>query len=273
MNYITVILTCYNRKIYTVNCIKSLVENNNHVKFNFIVVDDCSIDGTGVALRKLPYNICILKGTGSLFWNGGMYHGVEYLQVHKDKIAEYVLLVNDDVEFYPHSIEKLIELQRQNVNCVCVGTMCDQEGQLTYGGIRFTSKKFIKYYVVSVDEEVNCDTFNANCVLIPQKIFEEMGNFDKNYTHSLGDFDYGLRMKNKGIQIKHSKEYTGVCNENSIQKSWRDTSLKRSLRLRLKESPKGLPYRDWFYFGRKNFGLFTALYHFVTPYIRILIGK
>lgn len=272
MYCITVVLTCYNRKKYTIKCLNSLVKNNPNVLFKFIVVDDCSVDGTEEALMMLPYYIQILRGNGKLYWNGGMSLGLEYLRNHEVDVEEYVMLVNDDVIFNYKSIEKLIELHRQNPRSVCIGTMCDENGRLTYGGIRFISKSFIKYCIIDIDENVDCDTFNANCVLIPKEIFLGFPDIDKRYIHSLGDFDYGLSLKRRGVKLIHSKEYTGICADNPVQGSWRDASLKRIQRLKLKESPKGLPYKDWFYFGRKNFGLFTAIYHFITPYIRILFG-
>ena len=42
---------------------------------------------------------------------------------------------------------------------------------------------------------------------------------------------------------------------------------------RLKETPKGLPFREWFYYLRKNYNLLTAALYSVIPYLRILIGR
>ncbi len=109
--------------------------------------------------------------------------------------------------------------------------------------------------------------------MIPSAIFKKIGNLDPKYIHSMSDFDYGFSMVRAGVRIINSAEYTGVCTDNEVTNSWRDASLPRKKRLELKKSPKGLPTGDWFHFVRKNYGFVSAIYHFLTPYIRILIGK
>ena len=41
---ICAIITCYNRKEKTKNCIQSLVMNNVEINFSFVIVDDNSTD-------------------------------------------------------------------------------------------------------------------------------------------------------------------------------------------------------------------------------------
>ena len=41
----------------------------------------------------------------------------------------------------------------------------------------------------------------------------------------------------------------------------------------LKESPKGLPSKQWFYFLKKNFNINYAVWKSITPYIRIILKK
>ena len=54
---------------------------------------------------------------------------------------------------------------------------------------------------------------------------------------------------------------------------WLDNSLSRKERFKKKESIKGAPMKQWFYFLRKNFGLVEAVRGGITPYVRILIGR
>ena len=262
-------MTCHNRKNKTITCIQSLERGNKGLCFKFVVVDDNSTDGTREALEKLPYDIIVIHGDGSLFWNGGMYAGLKYLQ---DYIEDYdsILLVNDDVDFLDNTIYRLYSDIKEKKNAVMVGTTVDTKGKLSYGGVIFTSSWRIKYLTVSKDAQMECDTFNANCVLIPNKVFAQVGNLDPYYKHAMGDFDYGMSIRRKGFAIYNSDYYVGTCNTNSIEGSWQDKSLSRRKRLDLKESAKGLPQKDWFYFAKKNFGIGTALYHSITPYLRIL---
>lgn len=109
--------------------------------------------------------------------------------------------------------------------------------------------------------------------MIPWNLFLRLGNIDPVYTHALGDFDYGLCAKKMGIKIKVSSDYVGICNDNPVAGSWNDKTLPRMTRLKLKESPKGLPGKEWFHFLYKNYNLITALGYSISPYVRILLKK
>lgn len=275
---ITVIFTCFNRKEKTLQCVKSLSEGNKNLAFQYVIVDDNSTDGTYEALTELKNSgirMELLRGNGSLFWAGGMRKAIGYAKENTD--SDYYLLVNDDVDFMQESISKMVQTledwdNRYHKDTVLVGPMCDKNGLFSYGGIRYD--KGIHYVEVKPeDEDRSCDSFNMNCLLIPKKVFMDIPNFDEHYVHSLADFDYGLEMKRRGVPVYVFHEYVGVCPDNDLRGGWSDTSLSRRERLKKKESVKGAPFKPWFYFLKKNFGLTQALLHGFTPFIRILIGK
>ncbi|XRG77809.1 glycosyltransferase family 2 protein [Rossellomorea sp. GAMAL-10_SWC] len=272
MTKVLVILTCFNRREKTTKCINSLVNGNRKLEFSFVVVDDNSNDGTVEALNELRPNITILSGDGNLYWAGGMRKGIEYCHNNKYE-SDYVLFVNDDVDFYEGSIDKLIN-QENNLGSVVVGATSDEYGKLTYGALKLNEGKVKgQYYPVQPAFKGNCDTFNMNCVLMPKRIFDRMGNFDKVYQHALADLDYGLKISRSGYYIEVSEDFVGICHTNSIKGTWKDTSLKRLDRLKKKESIKGPPFKPWFYYLNKNFGLIFAIKYSLSPYIRILMGK
>lgn len=273
MTSVTVIFTCYNRKEKTAAFIKSIQDDRLHL--SYVVTDDGSTDGTAADLSRLSglgYDITTVHGDGKLYWCGGMRKAISHILESKKK-TEYYVFANDDVVVFDNALYEMIVQSTKHENAVVVGTTCDHDGNLTYGGIRY-HKHGIKYDTVDVtNENLACDSFNCNLVLIPASVFEEMGNFDEHFTHAMGDFDYGLRIKRAGHPIESTRRYVGICERNPLKKTWADTNLSRRERFRLKESPKGLPFREWFYFLRKNFGLGTALVRSVTPYVKILLGK
>lgn len=271
---ILVILTCFNRKEKTKKCVEGLVEGNREHSFTFVVVDDNSTDGTGEMLESMKpeYDIYILKGDGKLFYSGGMRKGMDYALESMEPEYGYLLMVNDDVSFMDGCISKMIVQSRQQGGAVIVGAMCDAGKALTYSAVKYT--KGIRYRNLDIREwNVAADTFNANGVLIPFEIFRTVGSLDGHYIHSLGDFDYGLSVKGAGYNIYVSKEYVGICEKNSMSGGWLDNSLSRKERFKKKESIKGAPMKQWFYFLRKNFGLVEAVRGGITPYVRILIGR
>lgn len=271
---VTVIFTCFNRKEKTIKCVKSLIEGNKNVDISFIIIDDNSTDGTIEALKSLNNNIFIINGNGNLFWSGGMRVGIDKY-IKDEKKSDYVLLVNDDVEFNENIIEKMINRSKSYYDSVVVGATNDEKGNFTYGALKLVknSKGNLYTQVYPKNEIEECDTFNANCVLIKDNIIKDVGNFDKLYRHSLADLDYGFMIRKNGYKIVSSEDYIGICYRNSIKNTWRDTSLGVLERLKLKESVKGAPFKEWFHFMKKNFGIFLAIRYSITPYIRIVLKK
>lgn len=264
------LMTCFNRKEKTIRALKNLIKGNPDIEFSFIVADDASSDGTAEALNCFQ-NVKVLLGNGSLFYSGGMRLAIEEAR-NDGTVYDYCMLFNDDVEFFDAAIE---ELCKKDASVIWVGPTSDERGALSYGGIVKTSKWRPKTEIVMADDSKGraCDTFNANCVLIPWDIFKELDNIDDVYTHSMGDFDYGFSAVKKGYEIRVSDKYVGVCPDNPVSVSWRNTDLSMKERIRRKESPKGLPTKEWFYYLKKNYNFITAVVYSVIPYIRIVIKK
>lgn len=271
---ITVVFTCFNRKEKTLKCVERLIEGNEKITFRFVIVDDGSTDGTEETLKNCKYasSLRVLRTAGNFYYSRGMSYGMEYILNEEEK-ADYLLMVNDDVEFFENSIECLAEQSKKRNSAVIVGVTCDESETQTYGAICYKGGFSVKYSAVPCGEETECDTFNANCVLIPYDLFEKTGAMDRNYIHSLGDFDYGLSLKRKGGLIYSSDSYVGICNRNSIKNTWLDKTLPIKKRIELKENIKGAPAKQWFYFLKKNFGIAKAVVFTITPYINLILGR
>lgn len=267
---VCVILTCFNRKELTKRCIDTLYDARYDMQY--VIADDGSTDGTGQMLEaeKKEYSIHILNGTGGWYWCGGMREGISYAS--KNIAAEYYLLINDDVFVFENALHETINQSVLHDNGVIVGAVCSSDGKLSYGGVLYSGKG-IGYQTVSPGAKEPCHTFNANFVLIPQKIFLKAGNIDCHFTHSMGDFAYGLQINKMGYSIYTSQNYVGICEPNVMKGTWQDTSLSRMERIKRKESAKGLPAQEWFFFLKIHFGYRKAIIYSISPYIRILMRK
>lgn len=269
--------TCFNRKDKTVNAVKSLMTGNSNIEFDFIIADDNSKDGTADALAQFE-NVEVMHGDGNSYYTGGMRIAIaRALELIAEKKIEpdYVLLFNDDVDFYDGAIDGLVERNSGSVNKIWVGPTCESDGvSLSYGGIARTSNWKPKFKIVKADgyDGLKVNTFNANCVLIPVGIFVKTGNMDPVYHHSLGDFDYGYMTGRQGAEIYVSDEYVGMCPNNSEKGTWRDATMTRRARFKAKESIKGVPFGEFYHYILKNYNFPAAVIFSISPYIRILLG-
>ena len=250
--------------------LNNLIHGNSEIEFSFLIADDRSKDGTFEELQKMS-GVQVIRGDGNWFYSGGMRAAIKEAKI-RNKRYDYCLLFNDDVDFYDSAIETLC---KKDISKIWVGPTCDEKGELSYGGVIKTSKWRPNTKIVMSDtaEGMKCDTFNANCVLIPWDIFEKLDNIDEVYTHSMGDFDYGFSAVKRGYEIRVSDQFVGVCPDNPVSVSWRNRDLSWKERVRRKESPKGLPTKEWFHYLAKNYNVFTAVVYSVIPYIRIFLGK
>ena len=280
MKRILGIFTCFNRREKTLKCLASLQSQNESLDFRFLAVDDNSRDGTAKALEAWP-EVTVIHGSGNLYYTGGMRVGIQRAK-ELGEAYDYVLLFNDDVEFYPHAVERLADLAEsegpidagKKNGTILVGAACDRKGNLSYGGIKKKSRFRPSFQIMMGGQGREfCDTFNANCVLIPWNIFRTGPDMDGHYRHSLGDFAYGLQLREQGNVIAVSDFFVGICEDNPPDGTWRDPHLSRRERLRLKEQPKGLPAGEWFYFIRNYFGFFSACVYTAVPYIKIMLGR
>lgn len=245
--------------------------------------------------RKSEGNLKIIEGNGNLYWAGGMRKGMEMLLKLDEKTGttqeiqqgedrkiqrivsyDYLMMINDDVEFYPETIQKMIRRSQDKGNMPVTGATKGKtaaETNVTYGGVKYDMEK-AKPRQMDITEADNhpVDTMNCNAFLLPWEIFRKAGAFDRTYVHSLADYDYGFTLKRMGYKVWLTDSYVGECDDNPVINTWRDTKLPRMVRLKKKESVKGLPRKQWYYYLKKNFGIRQAVWHSITPYIRILFG-
>ena len=117
---ILAIFTCFNRKELTKRGMATLSENRD-VTFDYVILDDNSSDGTREMLKQMrddgTYQIDLIEGDGSNFWNGGMHKAIEHIKnTHMD--YDYYMLMNDDTKFFPGIFDEMApHLKKDDSRC------------------------------------------------------------------------------------------------------------------------------------------------------------
>jgi len=264
---IAVLLTCYNRRDSTLKCLEAVYCGQllEGVSLDVYLVDDGCADGTGEDVRKYFPHVNIIQGNGKLFWNGGMRLAwSEAMKGHYD----FYLWLNEDTYLFPHAVKLLLDTwhlikSQDGWEGIIVGSVKDPEsGEHTYGGIINRSRWRLKFVrVLPSDKTEKCDTMNGNIVLIHREIAKAVGNLSPDYTHGIGDYDYGLRAKAQGFRCWIAPGYLGTCSRNEEERFLRDPRLPIKERLQSMASPTGLPpAREWIRFTRRHAGPLWPLY-------------
>jgi len=243
------------------------------MSLHVFLLDDGSSDGTATAVTARFPDSTVLHGDGYLFWNRGMARAWRYAATEG---ADYYLLVNDDAELDRNALARLMAVAGETpAPRIVAATLRDPDsGRPTYGGVaRVRGWHPFRYALVRPGNEVvRADTFNANCVLVPGSAVDRVGYLDERFHHSMGDYDYGLRARSKGIVTVVAPGTYGTCARNPVSGTFRDPSLSRAERWRIARGPKGLPLADWLLYSRRHGGPLWPVF-FVGPYLRILAGR
>jgi GT2 family glycosyltransferase/glycosyltransferase involved in cell wall biosynthesis len=275
---ISVLVTCHNRREHTLACLESLRACSiPGITIDVHLVDDASTDGTASAVAAAYPDVDITFGSGNLFWGGGMR--LAFTRAVPAR-PDYLLWLNDDVVLDPDAVKRLLTTYsalcagRHPLSIVAGSVRDPQTGATTYGGVRRSSRlrRMAFSRVTPTETPQYCDTFNGNVVLIPRSVYSVVGNVDKRFTHSMGDFDYGLRARSAGCQVSLAPGHVGTCSANPGVDTFRDATASRRERLRRAASAKGLPLAEWTALCRRHGGLFwPALV--LSPYVRMLAGR
>ena len=266
---IAVLLTVFNRKQQTLACLDRLFKQEMPMGYalNVYLVDDGCTDGTAQAvLEQFRGKVNVIQGDGTLFWNRGMW--TAWNTAAKEFDYDFYLWLNDDTDLREGALSRLLKSSEANGNqAIIVGSTVETKTRRiqTYGG-RLADGSI----PVCAGKDVEVSHFNGNIVLIPRSVYHSLGNLDYYFTHSKGDFDYGMRAKEAGIRMFQCGDILGECDSHPVTDKWCDPRLPLSTRWKCLKRPNGMPPDESFHLNLKHNGLMSAIKVYFSIYIRCL---
>lgn len=267
---IAVVMTCFNRREKTIQCLQNLYEQkgiNTAFDIKVFLVDDGSTDGTSDAVMHYFPLVNIIKGNGNLFWNRGMHKAWQSAKEAQD--FDYYLWLNDDTNIKDDAVSEMLEVAiLTNNNAIVCGAICSRTDNLyTYGGRTRNGKE-----IHPNGQLQYCHTINGNCVLVSKTICDRIGILDPVYPHAIGDYEYGLRALKFGLEIVTTRKFVGFCEKNPKLAAWCYSEVPLRRRIKTLYSPLGSAHPYYFFrFENKYYGFFTAAKHFFSIHLRALI--
>jgi len=247
----------YNRIEKTTSFFKSLVQQAipDGYAIDCFLLDDNSDDGTADYVETNFPGVQVIRGSGSLFWAGGMR--TLWSMVLKKSEYDFYLLFNDDVVLFDDAIVRILDAYNKSqypLNIVAGSVQDFNLSRVTYGGHKLTNKYTgrFKQVIPNENELTACDLGNANIMLVDKGTVDKVGILSDYYIHSCADYDYTLKAIKSGIKVWVAPGFYGYCS-NDHGRPW--MSGKRSLkdRVRYLYSPKGLEYKQYLHYIRKFF--------------------
>lgn len=263
MGSIAVLLTCFNRKDKTLRALHSLqtafAELPQKQAYSVYLTDDGSTDGTADAVISEFPEVHIIKGFGDLFWAEGMRSS--WNQALKKKY-DYYFLINDDTEFYPFVLNELFsanEFSKDQYNRAAIAVGCTEDkesGRLTYSGSLIINKWLYKLRRLKPNNTFQrVDLANANIMLVPGEVVDQIGILSAGYAHGKADYDYTLKATRKKIPVLISRVYCGHCTFDHRDYYEGFEKLNRKQRKKLLYHPTQLDTHSHLLFMRRFFPL------------------
>jgi len=215
---IWVLIPVHNRRKITIQCLNHLKKTQEWPKFNVLVIDDGSTDGTREAIETKFPSVTILQGDGSLWWGGSIKKGMKYA---KDKGADVFIWLNDDVHPETEGVTKLADKTYELGDTVLTTRVevnsefrnMNYLSDFSIGDIQLLSSSYSTCQIKtclgmrlapydSTSQIQSCDATAGKFTAFPAKIVDDIGYpDDKLFPHNYCDHDYTLRAKQQGFKI------------------------------------------------------------------------
>lgn len=213
MSKVYIILPVYNRIKLTrrfVKCLKSQTHQNYHL----ILVDDGSIDNTEAMVKSQIKSVTVLKGKGNWWWAGSLQQGINWLKNNAVSASDLVLMINNDVTFDKHFLEKAIAILTHKQHTLLQAlSFSKQTGRLVEAGVKADLKR-LKFTQTTIPEETNC--LSTRSLFMRFSDLNRIGNFyPELLPHYLSDYEFTIRAHKKGLNLLINSELKIVLNEST----------------------------------------------------------
>ncbi|MGE4260517.1 glycosyltransferase family 2 protein [Shewanella sp.] len=255
--------------IYKLN---KALENIPLIQYKIVMVDDGSTDNTVDIISHSYPHVTIIQGDGSLFWARGMLKGFDSTW---NNDYSHLLVFNDDSDFCIDTLRLIFISLNASEKCISnsifVGAFIDEfSSKVTYG-VQVKKRSFLpfSFKVMPICDQIQFgDTLNMNFAIIPNEIIAKIGFLDPYFTHSMADFDYGLRARKAGFNICQLPSFVGRCSRNSKSNSWEDFNLTFLQKIKSLHSVKYFPPKERLHLLMRHTGMMAPIY-FLYPYFKI----
>lgn len=191
--------------------LESIWARSDYDRYEIIIVDNQSSDPDTVQyLRSLGSRCQVHQWTKPFNYSALNNFGVRHAR------GEQLLFLNNDVEVvHPDWLTALLEhAQRPDVGAVGAKLLY-ADGRIQHAGVvvginRVAANAFRSWPGEAIghprlaDLTRNCSAVTGACMMVPRRVFEEVGGFDEDLRVVLNDVDLCLKIRQHGYQVVYT---------------------------------------------------------------------
>ncbi len=192
------------------NCLNAIRENLPSLDYEIIVVDNNSEDNIQQFLESQFPDVRFISSSTNLGMGGGNNLGI------REARGDYILILNPDIFVYDNAIIKLLDHLKANPDIGLIAPRLlngDKTLQYTayrwhrfftpivrrtfFGKISFGKRELSRFLITDWDhlDIREVDWIQGSCILLPKKVFDEVGLFDDKFFMYFEDTDLCRRIK------------------------------------------------------------------------------
>ena len=204
---LSVIIVSYNTKELLVNCLESLKEEKRKTKFEVIVIDNASTDGSATVVKeKFPW-VKLIINEKNLGFATAVNQGIR-LSDRRD-----IFLLNSDARFEKGTLEKLGDFEEKVRPAIIGARLINPDGTVQPSVFRLPNikraileywlgkKGYFSKYTPSGSGPQEVESVSGGAMLISREVIEKIGFLDGRYFMYFEDLDYCRRARKAGFKV------------------------------------------------------------------------
>lgn len=274
---VSIVIVNYNTKNLIVDCLDSVYKFTKDVRFEIIVVDNASIDGSQEAVRNSFPEVILIELNKNIGFGRANNVGA------KEAKGDFLFFLNSDTIFLNNALDFYIDFFQKNkeIKIGCIGTfLLDSDLKIGHSFGIFPSPIFIlkdaffrllKLDFFYKDNKHNyqdtpfltVDYVTGADLFVDRNIFKELDGFDKDFFMYFEESDFQYRLSKKGYKnlIIDGPKIIHLEGKSYSANQRRRLNYTKSLFLYIKKHHKKsrLVFK-FFYFFLKLSGIFNLRY-------------
>lgn len=216
---ISVIVISYNTKKLLEDCLNSIFKFTKGIKFEVVVVDNASNDGSREMLKKKYPKTKLILNKKNLGFGTANNQGMKIAR------GDYILLLNSDTYLIENSLKKLVDKAKSVSNLGALAPQLLNENRTIQQSAGFFPNlpqifywmsflddlpggTYLKPYHIDHDSfyksEQKVDWVTAATILVPRTTINKVGSFDEKIFMYGEEIEWCYRIKKAGLEVYFS---------------------------------------------------------------------
>lgn len=217
---LSVVIVNWNLKDYLLEAVTSVLDSVKRHRFEILVVDNASTDGSADAVRRQFPEVRLVENRENVGFGQGNNLGFEIAH------GRYFLLLNNDARLLPGAADHLVDYADGNPEIgICGGQLLNPDGsnQNSFDNFPSLATELLNKSVLrrlfparfpsklqSISAPRDVEVVIGAMMLIRSEVISSVGGFDPGYFMFLEETDLCFRVKNAGHRVMQLPEAKAI---------------------------------------------------------------